>query len=113
MSYSPHAFRRPFVASLAIALVLLGGSFGVAKSASAAAPGHPTAAVERVVGPTPERLAHADVPSIRHHFAELEVDSGDVRSAIETANLANAKPGQGGATVSSWRRATTGDSVRS
>jgi hypothetical protein len=85
MSHFPDTYRRPFVASLAIALVLLGGSLGVAKSASVAAPAHPAVGIERV----------AAAP-IRHHFAELEVDSGEVRSALETASLASGRPSEVG-----------------
>jgi hypothetical protein len=93
MSHFPDTYRRPFIASLAVALVLLGGSLGVAKSAFAAAPSHPPAAVERVAEPTPapERIVQLEATPIRHHFAELEVDSGEVRSATETASLASAR----------------------
>jgi len=63
-------------------LALLGGSFGVAKSAAAAPPEH-HAAVAAVVH---------DAPRIREHFAELEVDSGEVRSPLEARNLATARP---------------------
>jgi hypothetical protein len=69
--------RRKFISSLAVALVLLGGSFGLAKTASAAPPGH------RETVPTLK---------IREHFAELEVDSGEVRNPLETLNLATALP---------------------
>jgi hypothetical protein len=91
MSHFPDTYRRPFVASLAIALALLGGSLGVARSASAAAPERSSAAIERVVWPTPERVVHAEAASIRNHLAELEVDSGEVRSATETASLASGR----------------------
>jgi hypothetical protein len=76
--------RRPFIAAFAVMLALLGSSFGVAKGASAAAPARPVAAVERVV--------HAGAPSVRHHLADLEVESGEVRHPLETLNLATSRP---------------------
>jgi hypothetical protein len=89
MSYLPDTHRRPFIAALVIALVLLAGSLGVAKSASTAAPERPAAIVERVL-PPPKRLVHAEASPVRHHFAKLEVDSGEARGAIETASLGSA-----------------------
>lgn len=76
--------RRPFITCLAVTLALLGSSFGVAKSASAAVP-------ERQ-GPIATRVIHAEPPSIRHHLAHLEVESGEVRHPLETLNLATSRP---------------------
>jgi hypothetical protein len=76
--------RRPSITCLAVTLALLGCSFGVAKSASAAAPAHTAPAVERVLG--------AEPPSIRHHLGHLEVESGEVRHPLETLNLATSRP---------------------
>ena len=90
MSYLPDTHRRPFIAALVIALVLLAGSLGVAKSASTVAPERSAAIVERVL-PPPERLVHAEASPIRHHFVELKVDSGEVRGAIETASLGSGR----------------------
>jgi hypothetical protein len=91
--------RRPFIACLALTLAILGSSFGVAKSASAAAPERPAAvAALSVRAPTPtadhraETAAHAAVPTLRHHLAHLEVESGEVRHPLETLNLATARP---------------------
>lgn len=66
---------RKSITTLAVALVLLGGSFGVAKSAAA----------------VPEGAA--DVPTLQRHFAHLEVESGEVRSPMEVLNWATARPG--------------------
>jgi hypothetical protein len=93
--------RRPFIACLALTLALLGSSFGVAKAASAAAPERPTAIAAHVL--------HADVPTLRHHLAELEVESGDVRHPLETLNLATSRPldlrrsAAGGSSCGGWR----------
>jgi hypothetical protein len=76
--------RRPSITCLAVTLALLGSSLGVAKSASAAAPGHPGARVERVV--------HAEASPLRHHLGHLEVESGEVRHPLEILNLATARP---------------------
>jgi hypothetical protein len=70
-----HIHRRKLISSLAVALVLLGGSFGVAKSAAA---------------PPPERAA--PVPALQEHFAHLEVESGEVRNPLEVASWAVARP---------------------
>jgi hypothetical protein len=71
--------RRPYITCLAVTLALLGSSFGVAKSASAAAPEHPEA-------------GRAQVTSIRHHLGHIEAESGEVRHPLETLNLATARP---------------------
>jgi hypothetical protein len=76
--------RRPLITCLAVILALLGSSLGVAKSASAAAPGYRGAAVERVV--------QAEPASIRHHLAHLETESGEVRHPLEILNLATSRP---------------------
>jgi hypothetical protein len=86
--------RRKLISSLAVALVLLGSSFGLAKSAAAAPPERP--------GPV-AALVHAESPSIRKHFAELEVDSGEARNPLETFNLATARP-QAAVSVGGRRR---------
>jgi hypothetical protein len=70
--------HRPLIACLAVTLALLGSSFGVAKSASAAAPEHPA--------------GHAQVTDIRHHLGHIEAESGEVRHPLETLNLATARP---------------------
>ena len=71
--------RRPFITCLAVTLALLGSSFGVAKSAAAAAPEHPAP-------------GHAQVTNIRHHLGHIEAESGEVRHPLETLNLATARP---------------------
>jgi hypothetical protein len=66
---------RKLIATVAVTLALLGGSFGVAKSASAAVPERPAA-----------------VPTLQEHFAHLEVDSGEVRTPMKVLNWATARP---------------------
>jgi hypothetical protein len=68
VSYIPDTHRRLFIAALVIALVLLAGSLGVAKSASTAAPERPAAIVARVLPP-----------------------SARLRGAIETASLGSGR----------------------
>lgn len=67
--------KRKLISSLAVMLALLGGSFGVAKSAAGAVPERPAA-----------------VPTLQEHFAHLEVDSGEVRNPIKVFNWATARP---------------------
>jgi hypothetical protein len=106
MNSLPHIHHRQFIACLALTLAILGSSFGVAKSASAAAPEHPAAVAalsvrapaasgDLIAPPTAdraERVVHAEVPTLRHHLAHLEVESGEVRHPLETLNLATARP---------------------
>jgi hypothetical protein len=84
MNSLTHIRRRPLITALAVTLALLGSSLGVAKSASAAAPGHPGAVVERVL--------HVEPAPMRHHLAHLETESGEVRHPMEVLNLATARP---------------------
>jgi hypothetical protein len=84
MTTERHLPLRTSIATGLVALALLGGAFGLAKSASAAAPPQ---APDRGALVVERHVSHVDVAGIRDNLEMLGVEEGEVRRPVDHQRL--------------------------